>query len=282
MRNLFRKFIFHPDRKIRTIITAIYCGAGIFANFFIFQVFCMPVSYAAGMCLAFFAAVLLFPHVDNKIARVGLYFLLGTGVPICLYCTLFLMTGNWGVLNFLLFTLAILFFGIGLLGFIPFYLLLHISRYFKKAATGGKCIMLAGMILPFVALVIYLHAYRSFFVSVQEIERNSSSMDEFITHLPSGYFTERRLGLCWKYHTNVEFVNDGWRPPLHDPFLVIAIWFPSDMIEQKQRDFWPVYMQDAIKYYHQKFPDRPLKESCPCSYSHDGIGYLQDNFDSIR
>ena len=142
--------------------------------------------------------------------------------------------------------------------------------------------MMAGMIVPFVALVIYLHAYRSFFVSTQEIERNSSSMDEFIAHLPYGYFTERRLGLCWKYHTNVEFVNDGWRPPMHDPFLVIALWFPFDVIEQKQRSFWPVYMQDAIKYYHLKFPDKALKTWCPCSYSRDGIGYLHDNFDSIR
>jgi len=278
-----KKIVFHPDPIKRTIITFIYCGVGIFFNFFVLQVFCMPVMYASVMCIVFYIALLAFPFIHNKVLKTIACFLLGTGVPICIYCAWFLASGNGGVFNYVFFFFAILLLGAGLLGFIPFYLLLHIRRYYKAAVPIGRRSILAGVVVPFVALAIYLSAFRSYLVSTISIQDNVATKDEFVRRLPNSYFTERILGLCWKYHTCIDFVYDGWRPPLHDPFLIIGLTYCSPAVFHHSNtadNFWPVYYWEAIKYYHRKFPGRRLKENCPCSYSRDGKDYLTDPLDS--
>ena len=275
----FRKIIFHPDPVKRTLVTLIYCGIGIYFNFFVLQVFCRPVPYAAAMCVAFFLSILVFPFVNSGWLKGFLYFFIGTGVPICVYCMLFL--GGPLLIGYIGFALLILFFGGGLLAFIPFYLLAHIRRYYKTAGRTYRIVFKSGIFIPLVVLAVYLFNFKAYLSVADKMHNRSVSKDEIISALPSNYFTERLLGLCWKYHTNLEFINDGWRPPLHDPFLVIAISvfnFPFHSTDAK----WPNYNTEAIKYYHRKFPERPLKESCPCSYSHDGVGYLSDPLDSVE
>ncbi len=288
MRRFFaflKKVTFHPNPKTRLKITLVYCGIGIFANFFMLQVFCMPVMYAAVMCIAFFIAILIFPFVQAPWVKNVLYFLLGMGVPICVYCILFLGFGLNPlaiISSYLLFTLEILLLGTGLLAFIPFYLLRHIYLYSKNADFRGKQFLKAGMYLPLIILAIYLISFRVFLNKAINIQIATKTTDEFVDRLPNGYFSERILGLSWKYHTCLDYIYDGWRPPLHDPFLIISLWInPTPFFHNfNEPDLWPIYNNEAIKYYHRKFPGRPLKESCPCSYSNNGKGYLSDPLDS--
>ncbi len=280
-----KKVSFHPNPKTRLIITLAYCGIGIFANFFMLQVFCMPVLYAALMCIAFFIAILIFPFVQTLWVKNVLYFLLGMGVPICVYCILFLGLGihPWLIISsYLLYTIEIIFLGAGLLAFIPFYLLRQIYVYSKQGDNKRKQIFKAGMFIPLFVLAIYLINFRIYLNKTINIHIGSKTTDEFVHKLPKGYFTERILGLCWKYHTSLDYIYDGWRPPLHDPFLIISLWInPTPFFHNfNEPDLWPIYNNEAIKYYHRKFPERPLKESCPCSYSHDGKEYLSDPLDS--
>ncbi len=287
MRRFFaflKKVSFHPNPKTRFLITLVYCGIGIWANFFLLQVFCMPVMYARVMCIAFFITILIFPFVKTLWLKTVLYFLLGMGVPICVYCILFLGGGFNPLATitiYLFYILTIIFLGAGLLALIPFYLLRQIYFYYKNADFRGKQFFKAGMFLPIIILAVYLIIFRFFLSKAIDIQIKCATTDEFVDSLPKNYFTERILGLCWKYHTRIDLC-DGWRPPLHDPFLVISLWVnPTPFFHNyNEPDLWPVYNSEAIKYYHRKFPERRLKESCPCSYSNDGKEYLSDPLDS--
>ena len=87
---LVLKFFFHPNIRKRTLITSILCGLALFCNFFVLQIYCRPVNYAAAMCSAFFAAIVLMPFLHQKYIRSAAYLLIGSGIPICLYCIIFL------------------------------------------------------------------------------------------------------------------------------------------------------------------------------------------------
>ncbi len=281
IRAVLKTIVFHPDPIARLKITLAYCGIGVYTNFFILQVFCMPVLYAAVMCVIFFFAILVFPFVKVNWVKNGLYFLLGTGVPICVYCIMFLGDPHKRMANYIGFILEILLLGAGLLAFIPFYLLFHILKYYKEADRSGKMLLLLGISLPMIALGVYLFNLGAYFKLQDNIAKHSVNVDDYISRLPNNYFTERELGLCWKYHTNLEYINDGWRPPLHDPFVVIGIWLMPLIAPRGIPVFTISSDKESIKFYHRKFPERPLKECCPCSYSHDGKRYLSDPFDSI-
>ncbi len=293
MRKLFRflkKITFHPDSKIRLRITLIYCGIGVFANFFMLQVFCMPVLYAAAMCIAFFSAVTVLPFIKAGYARGVLYFFLGTGVPICIYCICFLGDPYDFMSNYLFYLVAIIFLGLGLLAFIPFYLLRHIYVYYRAAEILGKRAIKAGIFIPLIALGVYLLTFQYWLRASDKIEAASHSKQEFVSRLPGNYFTERILGLHWKYHTSMELVYDGWRPPMHDPMLVIALWLHPDVLyhephrqslhfyhpfsQPENKSLWPDYNEEAVKYYRRKFPELPLRMWCPCSCNAYGLQYL--------
>ncbi len=282
MRRLFRlakNIAFHPDPKKRIIITLWYCGLGIFVNFFCLQVFCMPVWWAAALCILFFFAIVSMSFITNDHLKMVLYFLLGIGVPIAVYCIIFLADPFENHCNYVFFTSAILFFGAGLLAFIPFYLLWHICKYYMAAGKKYRRIIKFGIFLPVFILIFYLVNFRMYINNVKKLGASATTTDELVKELPANYFTERMLGLHWKYHTRLEFVYDGWRPPLNDPFLVIALW---TVVWPNFRDLkkWPVYNWEAIKYYHRKFPDNPLHINCPCSFSPDGRGYIHAILDS--
>lgn len=265
--SFFKKLFFHPDRRKRLFISLLYCGLGVYANFFLFQVFCLPVIQAVVSCLLFLAAVLVLPFVKNHWWRKLVYFFVGTGVPICLYCIWFLMD-TWDVQHaivyyFFVYLLLGLFFGIGLLAYIPVYLLYHIYRYFNVATMHERLAQIAGCVLPFVILLFYLDAFRKQYYLFKEAVTYNK-----VVNLPANYFTERLLGIGFKYHTQLEFVYDGWRPPLHDPFLNIGLWIYAD-------SSYPFKKLNRIKYYRMLFPAIPLKVNCPCSYTTDGTTYLK-------
>jgi len=279
-------------------ITIIYLGIGVYVNFFVLQVFCVPVFYAACIWVAFFVAITMLPFVKKNILKWLCYFFSGTGVFICSYCILFL--GGPFLLGYVLYFLFILFLGAGLLAFIPIYFLVHIRMYYKQALEIERKILIAGIIAPFVALAIYLVSFYNYSNKIHLLSTRSKNKNEFFQNIPKTYFTERYLGLHWKYHTCLEAIDDGWRPPLHDSFLNITLWlggsrlmhsnhpyfenstwWPRDRFDFDKNSYWPVYNEESIKYYHRVFPEMALKENCPCSYCRNGLEYLSAILDSV-
>jgi hypothetical protein len=282
---IITRLTFNPDPKKRLRILLLYSGTGIFLNFFVMQVFCMPVWYAAIMCTCFFVSVTLFPFIKPRAVKYAGYFFLGWGVPICLYCIIFLADPFEKFHGYVFYTSSILFFGAGLVAYLPFYLLFHIYKYFRVADNPGKFILAAGVIIPFIALSVYLHKLKQYSKTVHEISAASHSQEKFFEKIPRNYFTERYLGLKWKYHTQLCYWFDGWRPPLNDPFLIIGLWLelyhvPGYKILDNR--YWPQWPKESIPYHKKLFPDKPLKVNCPCSFSGSGMSYLDANLDSLK
>lgn len=269
MKPLIRNFLFHPDKKTRAVIVFVYTAIALYANFFMFQVFCVPVTWAAWYCLVFILALLLYPFIKSRIVSCFAAFVLGAGVLPCIYCIVFLsdpwahFTGYAGL------TLWVLFAGIGLLAYLPIYLLVPIMVYFKQGNILCRLCIVAGAVIPLLPLLLYLKSFNA------ELSRFNSlcQREELFSYrsLPKSQYVEQFLGIGYKYHTRLEYIYDGWRPPVHDPFLNIGLWIYSDT-------FYPCKNLKRRKYYKLIFPERELQMSCPCSYMNDGMTYFDEKW----
>jgi hypothetical protein len=269
-----KKLPFHPNPWARAAITFAYIGVAIFGNFFV-QAFCLPVWWAAILVLFFFISILIVPFSGDGMVSKVLYFFIGTGLPICLYCVIFLSDPWEGLLgNWYLYILMTFFLGLGLLAFLPFYLLNHIRLYFKRADKIRRRVLLAGSILPFIVCVVYTPL---FYYHLQVFEKSVRTGPEAIRQLPRNYFIERILGIGFKYHTRICYW-DGWRPPLHDPYLNTALWFTSEeyfpLGDYPFKENFDLSLSERITYYHHLFPGEPIRIDCPCSYDAYGESYF--------
>jgi len=88
--------------------------------------------------------------------------------------------------------------------------------------------------------------------------------------------TERLAGTLFKYHNYIE-TYDGWRPPLHDPWVNVSLWLRGGQQFEKAgvREVNPLLVADQVGLYHRLFPHLPLKAACVCAYTHDGLQYQQ-------
>lgn len=103
--------------------------------------------------------------------------------------------------------------------FLPYYLLAQIIFHVASAMEGRRSFA-AGIGLGvgtalFVA--IWYHRNRpAVEAAIEDPARNA-------VQVAPSFITERMLGMHFKYHTEL-CLYDGWRPPLHDPLLVMASW----------------------------------------------------------
>ena len=173
-----------------------------------------------------FTPVVLFPRLRDKLQRFAapVLFLLGIAACICLYCILFLHEMNLFGLFAVFGTLWAL-----PLTYVPHFFLLQILytafrisdlRSFRKFFYVGIGVYVSFAVVMALWFSAHYNTMRTALTSgnTSEIQRN--------------YMTERMLGMHFKYH--LSFCQyDGWRPPLHDPSVVVAIWlnapFRSDL-----------------------------------------------------
>ena len=90
---------------------------------------------------------------------------------------------------------------------------------------------------------------------------------EFDTKNP---MTERILGMHFRYHTRI-CVFDGWRPPLHDPAMVMGMRLTGD---KDPLDGMP--LESRLMLYHEIYPSLPVKADCACSAESMDYGYFTD------
>jgi len=284
---LVLKFFFHPNIRKRTLITSILCGLALFCNFFVLQIYCRPVNYAAAMCSAFFAAIVLMPFLHQKYIRSAAYLLIGSGIPICLYCIIFLADpyerfGGYLSQNILRIALF-LSFRMALTAYAPLYLLWHIYCYVRLGTRAEKLLTLSGCAIPIIAFVFYLYPFCANYNLYMRAWNKYGNTQQFADALPRNYFTERFLGIGFLYHTKLNVIYDGWRPPLHDPFVNAALWIYSKGADGYYPPpfYWKTTIIPKEIYYHHLFPDLPLKANCPCNYTADGMSYFREQMDSL-
>ncbi len=162
--------------------------------------------------------------------------------------------------------LLVLFLGIGIAALMPYIfvgqiikknLLYPVHRLERKAFS-------IAILLIICILFITKNAYTT---AMQNIEKMKQSNYET---LQTDYITERILGMHFIYHTRIEPL-DGWRPPLHDPFMVIGMRLNGDI------DPLPIGLRERVLLYKKFFPDRPTRYTCRCApYDENGRYYHTD------
>jgi hypothetical protein len=247
---------------------------GLLINFFISQVFCVPIFWASTFCIAFIISLLLIEFVRSKYLRIILYFFIGCGIPICIYCIIFL-ANPWAyfLYYFYYIILGTFYFCMGLFALLPFYFLFHIWQYYKIASKLEVISALSGASALIMVFIVFSFGYHSNYGKFEEIMQGKEDLNNEtkLELINKNYFLERLLGIGFKYHTEIEPIIDGWRPPLHDPFLNAYLWISNDTYYP----YGSVDLPIRVQYYHKLFPNEPLKVKCPCSYNRDGRGYLE-------
>jgi len=253
------------------------------------QYFCRPVPWASVVLVMAYLPLLLYPLLKERLGafRGPVFFLLGIAACICVYCILFIATMN---LILILFVPFIFSKPVIALAFLPHFLLAQIIFHLVTAAEKpkGRKFFAAGVGLCLASalfMAVWFNVnYPAVQAAIDDPARNASLVK------PS-YMTERMLGMHFKYHTSL-CVFDGWRPPLHDPFVVVAAWLNfSFMTNPSAKEFrkslflgyhgspfvsmGPYSLKNRIAAYKLVFPGRPVQEKCSCA---DGYSdwYLKD------
>ena len=82
--------------------------------------------------------------------------------------------------------------------------------------------------------------------------------------------TERIAGMHFLYHTRV-CIYDGWRPPLHDPAMVLG-----KCLNLGFDPLCGMELEERVALYHRMYPDRPVIAPCACCRESERNGYFSD------
>lgn len=246
-----------------TVVNVLLCTAALLANHY-FQIFCRPVLWAWIALTICIVPVMLFPLIKERTRpfRTPLFFLFGCAACICLYCILFL-----GRMN-LVIPFAIFMNPLAILGYLPLFLLVQIIFHARRTPGSFKPFM--GGFLLFLAFAMGMATWfdRSFDRVYDALNDPAKA-----SLVPANYMTELMLGMHVKYHISYCGL-DGWRPPLHDPSIVVAAWlnvhFHADPHREKYKGdlvcpiplFWA---PNRIAVYKSVFPNKDIWQPCSCA-----------------
>ncbi|MDA9261927.1 hypothetical protein N9P38_01050 [Flavobacteriales bacterium] len=210
------------------------------------QGFCNPSFWSSiliGISLIF---VIISPLVrDVKSHLVG--FIAGVSFSSFLYCVIFL-----GHIN--LYALPLILVGIGIVILIPhFFAFQLIQRFFFKAKNKiVKKYFVIGVVSCFCVSILAGISYNNAANKIKKLQESNSLVFD------TNFMTEKIVGMHFIYHTEIcEY--DGWRPPIHEPMLVLGLWWNS------MADPLEISLEERLDLYRLIFPDNPVKFKCSCA-----------------
>ncbi|MEN8928442.1 MAG: hypothetical protein ABF258_10300 [Flavobacteriales bacterium] len=174
-------------------------------------------------------------------------FLAGISFSFCLYCVIFLAHIN-------LYAIPLVLFGIGIILLIPhfFALQLIVRFFFKSNSKKVKRSFLIGITTCFLISVMAGISYKNSAWNISKLDVTNYE------GLNTDFMTEKILGMYFIYHTEIcEF--DGWRPPIHEPLLVMGLWWNG------MKDPLSITLKDRLDLYRKIFPNHPVKYECSCA-----------------
>ncbi|MFN8283628.1 MAG: hypothetical protein U0U67_10465 [Chitinophagales bacterium] len=246
-----KKFFLSP--RVLSIINFILISTIIIGNI-LFQVFCIPTLWASVLLFICFSCCIIYPLKikNNRFVHV-ISFLNGISFCIFIYCILFLEEMN---LESLILILVV----VGLVTYVPHFFAVQLfwNYVLKPTSNISRIFFFAGIFTSVLMAFYFGHQYRKAIVSIEKFEKSN------FTVLEKNYYTEKILGMHFIYHTRL-CIYDGWRPPKHDPALIIGMWL------NKRVDPLHVSLEKRLSLYKQFFPDNKVKFSCSCAlnYSSD-------------
>lgn len=248
-----RLFNFTQNPKKLTIINGILILIILAGNFH-FQAFCIPTTWAIVFLAICFANTIFYPLLFKYRQLIPLTsFINGLSFFVFIYCIIFLEQMHfWGLL-FLIFL-------IGALVFIPhfFALQLILTNIIRPPSKIARYFFLLAITIC-VGVVIYIgYQYRNAIESIKKFEQSNYEQ------LDKNFMTEKILGMHFIYHTRFcEY--DGWRPPKHEPILVIGMWLNG------RKDPLNVELEKRLELYKKFFPNNKYKFECSCAYNYSEV-----------
>lgn len=267
------------------LVNVLLAVAAVAANHY-FQFFCRPVMWASIALVISFVPVVFFNLIGSRITKCAnlVSFLFGLAACICVYCMLFLW--EWNLLAFPM-ALGI---PVAILAYVPHFFLLQVLARVFSASGGLHRRSFFSAVGTAIAFVIVMAVW--FNANVKAVSYAIRCDPDAASAIKPSYMTERMLGVSWKYHLSF-CAYDGWRPPLHDPALVSALWL-NVLVEPAlftgyeppcEGEPWPGFvfsdesqrfaLERAIIIYQRVFPGRPIREDCSCAVEESST-YLND------
>jgi len=218
-----------------------------------FQAFCIPTTWTTIVLAICFSNTILYPILDKTKFVPLTSFINGVTLFVFIYCVAFLEQMNF-------FGLVMILMGIGLVTFIPhFFIVQLIWKNIVRPKTKTSRYYFFTAIVLCIGTIIYIG---------QDYKKALGSMEKFkksnFKELDKNFMTEKILGMHFIYHTRFcEF--DGWRPPKHEPIMVIGMWLNN------RQDPLNVDLKTRLELYKHFFPDNKYKFDCSC-----GLEYKND------
>jgi hypothetical protein len=218
-----------------------------------FQAFCIPTTWTIITLVVCFTNTILYPFLDKTKFAPLTSFINGITLFVFIYCIIFLENMN-------LLGLIMIIVGLGLLIFIPHFFIIQMiwKNLIKPSIKTSRYFFLTAIILCIGTIIYIGQDYKKAINSIDKFK--SSSYKE----LDKNFMTEKILGMHFIYHTQYCFY-DGWRPPKHEPILVIGMWL-NNRIDPLNMD-----IETRLELYKKFFPNKKYKFDCSC-----GIEYRQD------
>jgi hypothetical protein len=264
---MFKKLINFLSSPLSLVITnAILIGAAVLTNAY-YQAFCRPTLWATIILFICFVNTIFYPLLSRW--RNLLYisnFISGISFGIFIYCIIFLEHIN--ILG--LFAILIV---VGLTTFIPHFF--AIQLFYKLLISSNnkitKVLFSLGVLTFLTTSIFFGIQYRQAIKSIDLFKKSK------FTSLDKTFMTEKILGMYFKYHTQIcEF--DGWRPPLHDPALVIGQWFNGRLDPMSLDNKTRFDLRQRILLYKKFFPDKKVKYECSCAIEYSSAYHKDELF----
>jgi hypothetical protein len=256
------------------------------------QLFCIPVNWAAIILIVFCLSFLAFPFLTRHAKFLGLIgAICGLGLFISVYIILF---AGSEYLIFVAFNIPIILLLHFFLRFIrrkfhtnifnalylypaviltPFLLIFQLWVYFRSLQKNQKLLFIATPVLTLLISLVLTFQMNIIINKIAAAPDKEKELRQIIKNPINNYLTELILGAHWKYHTEI-CLFDGWRPPFHDPILVIAkkVLFPSKLFgEGTGISFYYVDptlgidTTSTLQLYKKLYPNNPTKFDCACA-----------------
>lgn len=250
-----------PKMPVVNILLVIGCYL---ANQYFVQGFCQPVPWAAWVLAFSTGAFLAWPWL-KKVPGLNyvLAFLLGGHLLVCVYCTLFIGPH-------LLIGVLFAFLGYPLLLWVPVLFAVQATRWIRASPLPGiRWGFGAGIAALLLVQGWALLQYREVTAAVATLPPSQRNQPEsLLSVVPRNYMAERLAGQLFKYHASANMIDDGWRPPLHDPLVNVCLWANAATGYTAPLTIGGINTQAA--FYQQLFPSKPIKVDCGCSAGGDG------------
>ena len=205
------------------------------------QLFCIPVPWTLLILGLFCINFLIFPFINKK-NKLFLFIsiFVGLGFFIAIYiilfgreeyaifaiCNLIITLIIWSIILFFNKLLknkvanALWFYGAFSLA--PYFLILQLIIMYKSLLTTlQKRVFILSSILVLIISLLLTFQMKRIFDRVNIAENPESELRLLNKNPINNYLTELILGAHWKYHTELS-CYDGWRPPFHNPILVVS------------------------------------------------------------